>query len=280
MEFPTNQKWENWPKSKNQYFAPIKRNENPNESTQPQIFPRAYHTVRHTPQHKTAHTQGLHGNIYTDKAPTVIQGTHHEGSQTHFLVPPQQHKHEIEMGPSKYSQRSTKIVLSSQTSTKAHTAAERQVRVILRNERYQQHFLAKREAVIDVQTQFFSALRHLYTWPMDQLTFAATDEVRDHWYGNLEEARKCAYRAESIDPNYSGPIRYDTMCEIVRLENQRINEFYRLLTITAGSSTQKTSPTTTNPTATKRCYRILTESKPMSRFHDLHDGLKKRKDHL
>jgi hypothetical protein len=60
---------------------------------------------------------------------------------------------------------------------------------------------------------------------MEKLTFAEPDELRDHWYQHLEDARKCAYRAESIDPNYSGPIRYDTMCEIVTLENRRINDF-------------------------------------------------------
>jgi hypothetical protein len=213
----------NWPNKKNQYFAPITRNANPNVSTAPQKFPGAYHTVRPAPRHKTTHTKGLHGIISQDETPKAIQEQQNEGSQTQFLVTTE--RHEKKMGPSKPDQRTTKTVHSSQTSSKAHSGAERQIRVILRNERFQQHFLAKREAVIDVQTKFFCALRRLHTWPLEKLTYADPDELRDHWYQQLEVARKCAYRAESIDPNYSGPIRYDTMCEIVTLENQRINDF-------------------------------------------------------
>ena len=110
--------------------------------------------------------------------------------------------------------------------TKAHSTAQRKVRKLLRLEQRSEHaFLAKRDAIINVQAQFFDAMRHLYTWPFRQLTFALITDARDHWAANLEEARKCAYRAETIDPNYPGQLRYDIMIEIISLETRRINEF-------------------------------------------------------
>ena len=50
-------------------------------------------------------------------------------------------------------------------------------------------------------------------------------KVRNHWFTHIEDARKCAYRAETIDPDYPGQMRYDLMIEIVNLETRRINDF-------------------------------------------------------
>ena len=133
--------------------------------------------------------------------------------------------------PNPYTMRTTcyspsNSVCSRHTTTKEHSLARRNVRKILRDDQRSQHaFLATRDAVINVQAQFFDALRHLYTWPLKQLTFGITAEARDHWAHHLEEARKCAYRSETIDPNYPGPLRYDIMLEIINLETRRINEF-------------------------------------------------------
>ena len=111
-------------------------------------------------------------------------------------------------------------------NTKQHSIAQRNVRKILRADQRSQHaFLATRDAVINVQAEFFDALQHLYTWPLKQLCFGITAEVRDHWVHHLEEARKCAYRSETIDPNHPGPLRYDIMLEIINLETRRIEEF-------------------------------------------------------
>jgi len=83
----------------------------------------------------------------------------------------------------------------------------------------------KRDAIIAVQSQFFAALRNLYTWPLDSLIMANIIEVRDFWELQLQIARKCSYRAETIDPNHYGELRYDIMAEIVKLESCRITEF-------------------------------------------------------
>jgi hypothetical protein len=214
----------NWPKSKNKYFAPINRDAKSQCVYGATKFPNSYHTVRPEPQHKLQHTPDLPGTISQDETPTAIRAQHeqqYQGSQTHFLVTTE--RHEKKMGPSKPNQRTSKSVLKSQISTKAH-GAERQIRGILKNQRSQNHFLAKREAVIDVQTKFFCALRRLNTWPLEKLTFCDSDHLREIWTKQLEIARKCAYRAETIDPIYSGPMRYDTMCEIVTLETQRVTE--------------------------------------------------------
>jgi hypothetical protein len=85
--------------------------------------------------------------------------------------------------------------------------------------------LHKRDAVIAVQTQFFTALRNLYTWPMDSLILANIIEVKDFWNLQLQTARTCSYKAETIDPNHHGELRYDIMAEIVKLESIRINDF-------------------------------------------------------
>ena len=85
--------------------------------------------------------------------------------------------------------------------------------------------LHKRDAIVEVQTQFFSALRKLYTWPLDSLVLANIIEVREFWELQLDNARNLAYRAETIDPNHYGQLRYDIMAEIVKLETSRIEEF-------------------------------------------------------
>ena len=102
------------------------------------------------------------------------------------------------------------------------------MRALLRNDqRFKHALLAKRDAIIDVQAIFYGHLRHLYTWSLDRLTFASTMEVQNHWFVHIENARKCAYRAESIGPDYPypGQMRYGLMIEIVNLETRRINEF-------------------------------------------------------
>jgi hypothetical protein len=83
----------------------------------------------------------------------------------------------------------------------------------------------KRDAIIAVQSQFFAALRNLYTWPLDSLILANIIEVRDFWELQLQTARQCSYRAETIDPNHYGELRYDIMAEIVKLESCRIADF-------------------------------------------------------
>ena len=50
-------------------------------------------------------------------------------------------------------------------------------------------------------------------------------EVRVFWELQLLTAKQCAYRAETIDPNHYGELRYDIMAEIVKLESCRITEF-------------------------------------------------------
>ena len=55
-------------------------------------------------------------------------------------------------------------VCARNTNTKEHSIARRNVRKILRDDQRSQHaFLVTRDAVINVQAQFFDALRHLYT---------------------------------------------------------------------------------------------------------------------
>jgi hypothetical protein len=115
-------------------------------------------------------------------------------------------------------------VFMTRSHNKAHQA-ERKIRTILQHHHQDQELLAKRDAVIDVQTDFFSALRKLYTWPLDSVTFANSADAGKSWDKNLTTARQCAYRAENIDPHYSGHMRYDIMCEIVQLETKRIQEF-------------------------------------------------------
>jgi hypothetical protein len=109
---------------------------------------------------------------------------------------------------------------------KARSLEERNIRLLIDDQRrLQRAKLSKRDAIIEIQALFFNALRHLYTWPLDRLTFASIDKVRAYWTKHLTEAQRLAYRAETIDPNHFGHLRYDIMIEIVKLENYRINDF-------------------------------------------------------
>jgi hypothetical protein len=60
---------------------------------------------------------------------------------------------------------------------------------------------------------------------LDSLILADIIEVRDFWELQLQTAKQCSYRAETIDPNHYGELRYDIMAEIVKLESCRITEF-------------------------------------------------------
>ena len=71
----------------------------------------------------------------------------------------------------------------------------------------------------------------MYSWPTNRLIFACADELREYWATHLEAARRCAYRAENIDPDNHGQIRYDIMVEIVKLESIRIEEFLLAFTL-------------------------------------------------
>ncbi len=109
---------------------------------------------------------------------------------------------------------------------KAHQLEERNIRLLIGEQRrLQQAKLLKRDAIIDIQAHFFNALQHLYSWPIDRLIFASIDKVRAYWTKHLNEAQRLAYRAETIDPNHHGHLRYDIMSEIVKLESCRINDF-------------------------------------------------------
>jgi hypothetical protein len=85
--------------------------------------------------------------------------------------------------------------------------------------------MAKRDALVKTQAAFFDAIQYLYTWPSEHLAFATGIHVKDFWEHHLDAARQCAYKAETIDPNQSGSIRYDIMAEIVKLEEHRLNGF-------------------------------------------------------
>ena len=50
-------------------------------------------------------------------------------------------------------------------------------------------------------------------------------EVRDFWELQLQTAKNCSYRAETIGPNHYGEQRYNIMTGIVKLESIRITEF-------------------------------------------------------
>jgi hypothetical protein len=84
--------------------------------------------------------------------------------------------------------------------------------------------LRKHDAMVVVEKQFFTALRNLYTWPMNSLILANIQEVQEFWELHLTKARNCSYKAETIDPN-GGVLRYDIMFEIVNLESIRIGDF-------------------------------------------------------
>ena len=102
---------------------------------------------------------------------------------------------------------------------------ESNIKLLIEQRKMRQARLTKRDAIIAVQMQFFAALRKLYTWPMDSLIMANIIEVRDFWELQLNTARQCSHKAETIDPNHYGNLRYDIMAEIVKLEHSRIDEF-------------------------------------------------------
>ena len=77
----------------------------------------------------------------------------------------------------------------------------------------------------NTQAAFFDAIQYLYTWPSEHLAFATGMDIRDFWETHLDTAKQCAYKAETIDPNQPGSIRYDIMAEIVQLEERRLNGF-------------------------------------------------------
>jgi hypothetical protein len=97
--------------------------------------------------------------------------------------------------------------------------------MIRTEQRHRAAKLAQRDAIVTVQAQFFDAIEQLYKWPADKLTFASSIDLLDAWSVNLTEARRCAYRAETIDPNHFGHLHYAIMSEIVMLESRRIQEF-------------------------------------------------------
>ena len=78
-----------------------------------------------------------------------------------------------------------------------------------------------RDALAKTQAAFFDAIQYLYTWPSEQLAFATGMDIRDFWETHLDTVKQCAYKAETIDPNQPGSIRYDIMAEIVQLEERR-----------------------------------------------------------
>ena len=85
--------------------------------------------------------------------------------------------------------------------------------------------MAKRDTLVKTQAAFFDAIQYLSTWPSEHLAFATEVDIRDFWEQHLDTARKCAYKAEAIDPSQSGSIRYDIMAEVVQLEERRLNGF-------------------------------------------------------
>ena len=103
---------------------------------------------------------------------------------------------------------------------------DRNIRLLISDQqRFRQAKMTKRDALAKTQAAFFDAIQYLYTWPSEHLAFATGVDIRDFWEQHLDTARKCAYKAETIDPNQSGSIRYDIMAEIVQLEKRRLNGF-------------------------------------------------------
>jgi hypothetical protein len=103
---------------------------------------------------------------------------------------------------------------------------EHNMRILLEDvSRLHKNRVIKRDAIIEVQAHFFEHMEQLYTWPLDTFTFAQAAKAQDYWTHHIREAERCAYRAETIDPDHYGDLRYDVMCEIVILETRRIKEF-------------------------------------------------------
>jgi hypothetical protein len=121
---------------------------------------------------------------------------------------------------------SQKSVFSRPASTKTSSLEERNIRMLIEDvHRINKNRVIKRDALLEVQAHFFDHLEQLYTWPLDNFTFAQASKAQEYWDRHLREAERCAYRAETIDPDHYGHLRYDVMCEIVNLESKRIREF-------------------------------------------------------
>jgi hypothetical protein len=176
----------------------------PNQRSKPRRYDRSDTDNRYLSHLKSLTTQ--QGNM---KTPSIIKKMRNPIAKTDRPTPHKmssQYKDVKYLTPALLEQRNIKLLIGEQR---------------LRH----QAKLHKRDAIIAVQTQFFSALRNLYTWPLDSLIMANIIEVRDFWELQLQTAKNCSYRAETIDPNHYGELRYDIMAEIVKLESIRITEF-------------------------------------------------------
>ena len=160
------------------------------------------------------HHHEANQNFHTMKAPTssILKKMQNPVAKTRSVP----HKLSSSHGDVKYLTPQ----LLEQANIKALISAQR-------SRKMAQH--AKRDAIIAVQEQFFTALKNLYSWPADSLILADINEVRNFWEHQLLTAKQCAYRAETIDPNHYGELRYDIMAEIVKLESCRITEFLEAL---------------------------------------------------
>ena len=154
------------------------------------------------------HQHEAHQNINM-KAPSILKKMRNPVAKTPHSVPHKlssPHKDVKYLTPNLLEQHNIKALIGAQRTR--HQAQ-----------------MAKRDAIVDVQSQFFTALRNMYTWPLDSLILADIVEVREFWQLQLLTAKQCSYRAETIDPNHYGELRYDIMAEIVKLESCRITEF-------------------------------------------------------
>jgi hypothetical protein len=151
---------------------------------------------------------------------------------SHLKFLKRQHQQNIQkttMSPSHMQPRAPH--LSRPRKTKARPLEELNIRHLIgQQRRLQAAKLIKHDAIVETQAQFFTALRNLYTWPLDQLTLAPISEVRTFWDANLLQAKQCAIRAEKIDPNHFGQLRYDIMYEVVLLESYRVEDFMETFT--------------------------------------------------
>ena len=141
------------------------------------------------------------------------------------LLSKQHLQHTKMKAPSSYT-NSRNPLLARPNKAKERKTEEHNIRILIAAQRRQQQAkLHKRDALVEVNAEFFNALEHVYSWPTNRLIFACATELRKYWTTHLETARRCAYRAENIDPDNHGQIRYDIMVEIVKLETIRIEEF-------------------------------------------------------
>ena len=238
------------------YFRPIKRHQNrkvTNHKNRPTQFccksprenfrPITNHAWQHTvPSHQVLKPVPRRGFVANTKASTS-HGQNDRGHHRHQDYTPDDSNNDEYLSQLKFLKhqhqqnihKTMKVPGSTQSRNPLHprphkvkvrSLEERNIRLLIGEQRkLQAAKLIKHDAIIETQAQFFDALRRLYTWPLDQLTLAPISEVRTFWDASLLQARRCAYRAGKIDPNHCGHLRYDIMCEIVKLEHFRINEF-------------------------------------------------------